>query len=296
MPTFAKLILSLALVAAASAPTTAAAQIPIEKDSSPHSCDKLSIRMKTDPHATLGTADIARDCWISRGAALVSDLIRRSHHVQDTTFWSLVLSQAGSLPSQRIHAEARDLAADRAADRDARLGGFRLLVNQRFGPGALIHLRNGESMQSQTPVRCDAVRLQVATSAEAAGTVQQGRRADAEIKALTERIIMDPSEAPAVRSVARCVRTLFRPAFVPMGSPSNLQLTYWCDGMFRVVNRDTLPVTAEWTAEGGGRRGTVRLPGGGSISIIGVPGAALLLQSGGRTLQRVESRNHPCSP
>lgn len=251
-------------------------------------CETIEARGTENPHRVLEAREIEQ-C----GARVLARLITRSHQVPDPAFWSLVVENS-STADAGVFAAARDLAADRGAAPQARLAGFRIVVIQHFGPGGSILVLDGDDVANvQRPVRCNAVRLAVTGTSYAVAT-SLPIDADAQIRSLAERIITDPSDARSIRSIATCVRRLFRPTFTPPIDPALLHFSYKCGRLFRVHNDADVPVRVEWDVVGASTTGRLVVPAHGDEFIISAPKLTTRLLYRGSLVQSVANGGVPC--
>jgi hypothetical protein len=232
-------------------------------------CYEVVTRAHTEPDEILHRGELP-GCG-ARGALVLAGLVARSHQVTDTAFLALVVENT-LISDRNLFVAARDLAADKRGAPRARLSGFQIIVRQALGPGAFVSVSRGDDIaNSAQPVRCNALVLQVSSSWNMG--VPQDADVKEQIKQLTESIITDPSDAESVKSVATCVRRLFRPAFVTPINPALLHLSYKCDDLFRVHNDAPVSVLVQWSADGSTAHGNIRVPANGDEFIASPSGA-----------------------
>lgn len=159
------------------------------------------------------------------GRAVEVQLIRRGASHRDESFLRDLVA-AADVKDPAIFSAAIDLAQNRSATVESRVAGLDILVRQLFG------MQSGVAVPDNTPPNrmTDQTHCLVVGATSASNAPGD----EARLRSMTESIMQDPTQPPAVRAVSRCVRERLAPAYVPSVDTTKLHFSTACAGGIRI--------------------------------------------------------------
>jgi hypothetical protein len=268
----------------------AKAQIPAD-------CHAIIATLEHNPRQVKLWSQIGR-CG-NEGAVALATAVRANSEVSDPAFWSDLGQIAYGVHHPALLQAALDVASDAGATFPARALGLQIALwhhNRNAGFANNGHLLTLRSILAGGVGASPSERFCVAPGIGASSPLISASLpadADQQIAATAERVEGSAGSAPALQTMARCLREELAREVPRSVDAAKISIQYVCDNVFRITNRLSSGVTLTYRVSGSEESDIVVATPGATLFRTEDAGSVSLLQ-GDRSIASASNAQIPC--